>query len=389
MNNKKNANAGSGDQMEILNTTKADDSGEIRFEQVSKTFGDVVAVEPMDLVIPSGCYCCLLGPSGCGKSTLLRMLAGHEFATTGKIKIGGSVVNNLSPQMRGTAMMFQSYGLFPHLTVRQNVAFSEKMQGVPKAERLANAGEMVDRVHLTEFADRYPKELSGGQQQRVALARALITQPKVLLLDEPLSALDEHLRLKMRSELREIHREFGITFVHVTHTQLEALGVADLVVVMDHGRIVQSGMPSELYSRPKNAYVAEFVGGHVLFHGQVTAEEGSNLTVKLPSGEELLVPKNNNYSAQKASDHVSFSVRRDRISLASDESIADKTTVKVKVEMTEYQGIYVKVQGYTLSGSEFAAYINDYDLPERAIKVGEIIPFVWDQTANHLLEPNS
>jgi len=202
-------------------------SGEIELVNVVKSFGSTVAVDDLSLKIPDGTYCCLLGPSGCGKTTILRMIAGHETPSAGDVRIGGESVVGLPPARRGTAMMFQSYALFPHLSVLDNVAFTLKMRGAGKEQRYAQARELLRKVGLERFADRLPAQLSGGQQQRVALARALITNPRVLLLDEPLSALDEFLRLRMRGELRRMQKELGITFVHVTHTQLEAIAVAD------------------------------------------------------------------------------------------------------------------------------------------------------------------
>jgi putative spermidine/putrescine transport system ATP-binding protein len=200
-------------------------NGRIEVVAVTKTYhpGAAPAVDNLDLRIDHGSYCCLLGPSGCGKTTILRMIAGHEVPTEGDILIGGRNVTNLQPVERGTAMMFQSYALFPHRSVLDNVAFALKMRGASKADRHARARELLQKVHLEAFANRLPAQLSGGQQQRVALARALITNPRVLLLDEPLSALDEYLRLQMRGELRRVQRELGITFIHVTHTQLEAI----------------------------------------------------------------------------------------------------------------------------------------------------------------------
>src|SRR6266571_8427554 len=231
-------------------------SGDIALVNVTKRFGTTVAVDNINLHLPHGSYCCLLGPSGCGKTTILRLIAGHESPTTGDVRIGGVSVVGLPPVQRGTAMMFQSYALFPHRSVLDNVAFSLKMRGAGRLERHAKARELLAKVQLERFADRLPAQLSGGQQQRVALARALITNPRVLLLDEPLSALDEYLRLRMRGELRRVQRELGITFIHVTHTQLEAIAVADLVVVMAHGRIEQAASARDLYIAPRNASVA-------------------------------------------------------------------------------------------------------------------------------------
>ena len=235
----------------------------IELKSLTKQFaGGSAAVDHIDLSIASGSYCCLLGPSGCGKSTTLRMMAGHESVTSGTILLEGREITHLPAAARGTAMMFQSFALFPHLSALDNVAFSLKMKGVPKSERQAKAKDLLDRVAMGHLAERKPAELSGGQQQRVALARALITRPKVLLLDEPLSALDPFLRIQMRAELRRWQKELGLTFIHVTHSQEEAMALADTMVVMNQGAIVQVGSPNEVYNRPVNEFVARFMGGH-------------------------------------------------------------------------------------------------------------------------------
>jgi putative spermidine/putrescine transport system ATP-binding protein len=229
---------------------------------VSKLYGGTRAVDDISLKIPDGSYCCLLGPSGCGKTSTLRMIAGHETISRGDVAIGDEIVNDLPPAKRGTAMMFQSYALFPHLSCVDNVAFSLHMRGVEKSERRRQAERMLERVHMEQFTERLPAQLSGGQQQRVALARALITNPKVLLLDEPLSALDPFLRIQMREELKKLQAETGLTFVHVTHGQDEAMALADMMVVMNGGRIVQAGSPRAIFNEPDSAFVARFMGGH-------------------------------------------------------------------------------------------------------------------------------
>ena len=224
------------------------------------------AVDNINLRVASGSYCCLLGPSGCGKSTTLRMIAGHETVTSGDILLENRNITGLPAAERGTAMMFQSFALFPHLSALDNVAFSLKMQGIHKAERHKKAQALLDRVAMTPYAQRKPSELSGGQQQRVALARALMTEPRALLLDEPLSALDPFLRIQMRAELRRWQKELGLTFIHVTHSQEEAMALADTVVVMDHGRIVQVGSQRDVYNKPASEFVARFMGGHNVLH---------------------------------------------------------------------------------------------------------------------------
>ena len=208
---------------------------------LTKRYGETVAVDAIDHHFKAGTYACLLGPSGCGKSSTLRMIAGHETVSGGTIVLCGREIAALPPASRGTAMMFQNYALFPHLSVLDNVAFSLKMKGVETAERHRAAREMLDLVDMAGFADRRPAQLSGGQQQRVALARALITRPQVLLLDEPLSALDPFLRIRMRGELKRLQRELGISFIHVTHGQDEALALADEIIVMNNAVIEQAG----------------------------------------------------------------------------------------------------------------------------------------------------
>ncbi len=229
---------------------------------VSKQYADTPAVRGVNLGVNEGAYVCILGPSGCGKSTLLRMVAGHETVSDGDIVLAGQNITTLNPAQRGTAMMFQSYALFPHLSVRDNVAFPLRMRGVDQADRLTQADDMLERVQLGSLSNRFPAQLSGGQQQRVALARAMITTPRVLLLDEPLSALDPFLRVQIRSELRQLQRDLGITFVHVTHSQDEALALADQVVVMNDGEIQQSSTAFDVFNKPRSEFVAKFIGGH-------------------------------------------------------------------------------------------------------------------------------
>ncbi|MFD1694744.1 ABC transporter ATP-binding protein [Roseibium aestuarii] len=228
----------------------------------TKRYGDTVAVKAINHTFRAGTYSCLLGPSGCGKSSTLRMIAGHEHVSDGDILLGHANITDLPPAARGTAMMFQSYALFPHISVVDNVAFSQKMKGVAKDVRRKKAMELLELVDMSAYAERLPAQLSGGQQQRVALARALITEPSVLLLDEPLSALDPFLRIRMRSELKRLQRELGISFIHVTHSQDEALALADDIIVMNNGLIEQAGGPREVFNAPKTEFVARFIGGH-------------------------------------------------------------------------------------------------------------------------------
>jgi putrescine transport system ATP-binding protein len=232
----------------------------IRFENVTKRFADTVAVDHLSLDIFPKEFFCLLGPSGCGKTTLMRMLAGFEQPTSGRVTLGARDLAGVPPYRRPVNMMFQSYALFPHMSVERNIAFGLKQDRLPREEIAGRVAEMLRLVQLEKLAKRMPGQLSGGQRQRVALARALAKRPKVLLLDEPLAALDKKLREETQFELMDIQHEVGMTFVVVTHDQEEAMTMADRIAVMDHGRIVQVATPGEIYEQPKTRFIAEFVG---------------------------------------------------------------------------------------------------------------------------------
>ena len=262
-------------------------AAEIDIVSVSKVYGTTTAVEDISLKIPAGTYCCLLGPSGCGKTSTLRMIAGHESISSGDVRLGNIVVTDLPPAKRGTAMMFQSYALFPHLDLIDNVAFSLKMKGVDKEKRRAKALDMLKLMQMEAYATRRPAQLSGGQQQRVALARALITDPEALLLDEPLSALDPFLKIRMRAELKKLQTSLGITFVHVTHSQEEAMALADLIVVMNDGRIEQAAPPRDVFERPATAFVARFMGDHNVISGRVTGARDGMVVFDINGGASL------------------------------------------------------------------------------------------------------
>lgn len=248
----------------------------VDFRAVTKSFGAFTALHGLDLSIKSGEFVALLGPSGCGKTTTLRMLAGLEFPTTGDIIIGDRRVNDLAPGERDIAMVFQSYALYPHMTVAENMAYPLKKRGVPKADRGPMVAKTAEMLHLTALLDRKPKQLSGGQQQRVALGRALIRDPKVFLLDEPLSNLDAKLRSQLRAELIELHRRLGRTMVYVTHDQLEAMTMADRIAIMEGGNLQQFAPPAEVYARPANRFVAGFIGtpGMTLIDGALVQAQG-------------------------------------------------------------------------------------------------------------------
>ncbi|MBE9139555.1 ABC transporter ATP-binding protein [Nodosilinea sp. LEGE 07088] len=264
----------------------------VSLRDVTKRYGSFAAVQNITLDIQAGSYTCLLGPSGCGKTTTMRMIAGHEDISAGDVYIGDTRVNDLPATQRNTAMMFQSYALFPHKTVWDNIDFGLKMRGLRIDERRRRVGEILEIVGLTQFSDRKPGQLSGGQQQRVALARALVTRPQVLMLDEPLSALDESLRVKTRGELRKLQRQFGMTFLQVTHNQDEAYSLSDQIVVMDHGRVDQVGTPVEIFSRPLSKFVASFTGDNNIFPGTITSAvqdtQGQLIQLDVPNLGTLL-----------------------------------------------------------------------------------------------------
>ena len=360
-------------------------NGEILIERVTKKYGPVTAVDNLDLKIEGGSYCCMIGPSGCGKSTLLRMIAGHETLTAGSIKINGNDVTNVRTGQRGTAMMFQSYALFPHLTLTDNVAFPLKIDKVSTAERRERGREMLDRVQLLHLADRLPSELSGGQQQRVALARALITNPQVLLLDEPLSALDEFLRLRMRVELKRLQNDLGITFVHVTHTQPEAIALADQVVVMDHGIVEQAGSSREIYDEPHSPYIARFMGGQNIISGSVDSEENGQAMAVDSSGNRFVVSSKRDV---KAGEELNFAIRRDRIRIGSADGDHQSALTGIVTNL-EYQGTFVKVALDVEGHEEFIIHLPDDVFFENPLETGHTVGAYWPNEMNfHLLGKN-
>jgi putative spermidine/putrescine transport system ATP-binding protein len=257
----------------------------LELDDVRKTYGPTTVVQSFDLSVGTGEFVSFLGPSGCGKTTVLRMIAGFEEPTGGAIRIDGKDVTTLKPNQRNIGMVFQSYALFPNLTVAQNIGFGLKVAGMPKADANARVAAMLELIKLPQFSDRYPYQLSGGQQQRVALARALAPKPKLLLLDEPLSALDAKVRVSLRDEIRSIQKELGITTIFVTHDQEEALSMSDRIVVMSEGRMEQVGTPFDVYNFPRTRFVASFVGTLNILRGKVGDPAKGTITV---DGQEIV-----------------------------------------------------------------------------------------------------
>ena len=321
----------------------------LEFAILTKKYGETIAVDSINLKIPAGTYCCFLGPSGCGKTSTLRMIAGHEEISGGDILLGSNIINDLPPAKRGTAMMFQNYALFPHLSCLDNVAFALKMRGIKKKERYDKSLEILKLVQMEDYSNRYPNQLSGGQQQRVALARALITNPSILLLDEPLSALDPFLRIKMRSELKTLQKKLGISFIHVTHSQDEAMALADMIVVMNNGKIEQVGDPYEVFNKPKNEFIANFVGGH------------------------NVISKNNK----------SYSIRMDHIRIIN--NIKSKDSYSMTVSEIEYQGQIVKVTGLTKDFGRLSVSIGDEIFLKNKFDIDDEIFINWDKTKENSL----
>jgi putative spermidine/putrescine transport system ATP-binding protein len=317
---------------------------------LTKRYGETVAVDAIAHHFKAGVYACLLGPSGCGKSSTLRMIAGHEDVSSGSILLAGRDVSHLPPARRGTAMMFQNYALFPHLSVRDNVAFSLRMAGKDKAERDKRANEMLDLVEMTALADRKPDQLSGGQQQRVALARALITRPQVLLLDEPLSALDPFLRIRMRAELKRLQRELGISFIHVTHGQDEALALADEIIVMNNAKIEQAGAARDVFNTPRTAFVARFMGGHNV--------------LKLVQGDTVALRSD------------------DMIVTAQGDGRLDGRIIGI-----EYQGTHVALTAELAGGQEVTARMPDAVFLQTPKDLGDVIGLNWEDRVAHPVAP--
>lgn len=314
---------------------------------LTKRYGKTVAVDAISYHFDAGTYACLLGPSGCGKSSTLRMIAGHESVSDGAVLLAGRDISHLPPAKRGTAMMFQNYALFPHLSVLENVGFSLKMQGVDATTYRKRAREMLELVDMVPLADRLPEQLSGGQQQRAALARALITEPQVLLLDEPLSALDPFLRIRMRGELKRLQRELGITFIHVTHGQDEALALADEIVVMNNAVIEQAGKTRAVFDAPKTAFVAKFLGSHNV--------------VAMPEG--------------------TLAIRADALELRAPEGARLPGTIT----NIEYQGTHVALTAAIPGDQEVTALLSDKEFFGNPKELGEAIGLDWEAAAAHAL----
>ncbi len=339
----------------------------LRIDTVGKQFGGFTAVDEVSLDIKAGEFFALLGPSGCGKTTLLRMLAGFETPDSGRILLHGEDVAQMPPHQRPVNMMFQSYALFPHFTVRENVAFGLRMQKAPAADREARVAEMIALVSLEGFEDRRPHQLSGGQRQRVALARALAPRPSVLLLDEPLSALDAKLRHAMQLELKRLQRQLGTTFIFVTHDQEEALTMSDRIAIVNRGRIEQLGEADEIYHRPRTQFAADFVGQANLLEADLIKSNGIGTIVRMAGGLELTLPTDV-WPAELS--RALISIRPEKVHV-SKSPVAAEISFEARVEDEVFKGATDHLLLVTLAGTRLNAVVANESALLEAIHRGD------------------
>ncbi len=346
----------------------------IMLTNVERRYGAVAAVERFDLTIARGEFVAIMGPSGCGKTTTLRMLAGLDRPTSGEIAMGGKRINELPVWERDTPLVWQSLALFPFLTVVENVEFGLKMRGVPVPERRKRAMHWLERLEIADHANRDVAKLSGGQRQRVALARSLIVEPSVLLLDEPMSALDAHTSVRMQGVLKRLQRELGITFVYVTHSHSEAFALADRVVIMNKGRIEQIGAPKEIFLNPATRFVANFVGGTNLFEGRVAEIASDRIRVDAKDGR-FLVTRDAAFDLREG-DVVDVAVRADRVSLTAQTGWAENE-VSCGLVSEEFIGAVVNLYLDAASGAEIVAQLQQRDLEQLDLTVGARLMASW------------
>ena len=352
---------------------------DIRLEAVTKQFAETTAVDDLTLSIPRGAFYALLGPSGCGKTTTLRMVGGFEDPTEGRIYLGGDEVTNLPPYKRDVNTVFQSYALFPHLSVEKNVSFGLERKKVSKADVASRVGEALEMVQLGQFGRRKPAQLSGGQQQRVALARALVNRPRALLLDEPLGALDLRLRKQLQLQLKQIQQEVGITFVHVTHDQEEAMSMADTIAVMNDGRIEQAGSASDLYERPRTEFVANFLGVSNLVEAQLRGSQNGHATVETHDGATLHVPSDR--IGPHGTDAVKIGVRPEKVRLSpAGAGVADGANVlRGTVVVASFLGVSIQYVVRAAGGEELTVFAQNLDGAEpESLGPGREVQLAWD-----------
>jgi spermidine/putrescine transport system ATP-binding protein len=351
-------------------------------DRVEKKFPDFVAVAGIDLEILAGEFIAIMGPSGCGKTTTLRMIAGLETPTSGEIRLRGRRLNDVRPWDRDTPLVWQNLALFPFMTVRQNVEFGLKMRGVDGPARHKRSTEWLKRLGIAEFADRPVDLLSGGQRQRVALARALVTQPEILLLDEPLSALDAHLVIRMQAELAQLQKQLGITFLYVTHSQSEAFAMANRIVIMNNGKIEQIGTPREIYRAPASRFVAEFIGANNILPGTIQAIDGENLTVATRQG--AFAARKPPSTLIKSGDRVMLVISADRVAL-SNRPQATGNRIAGKIIGEEFVGAIVTIHVDIADGLAFKIQRQQRDLDALNLDRDSDVYLSWDPADSYLL----
>ncbi|MEW2497072.1 ABC transporter ATP-binding protein [Streptomyces nodosus] len=355
-------------------TTTNDNSGDVRLLGIGKTYGSFTAVHPLDLTVPQGSFFALLGASGCGKTTTLRMIAGLEEPSSGAVYLGEQDVTQLPPYKRPVNTVFQSYALFPHLDIFENVAFGLRRRGIKSVKKQVE--DMLELVQLGEQARKKPHQLSGGQQQRVAVARALINHPKVLLLDEPLGALDLKLRRQMQLELKRIQTEVGITFIHVTHDQEEAMTMADTVAVMNGGRVEQLGSPADLYENPKTTFVANFLGTSNLIEAEVDSRSGGSIVLKAGGGR-LSLPEARCSAPATAGGKVLVGVRPEKISLTHADDAGEIPEGRNRITGTVADSSFIGVSTQYVIDSPvcpgFEVYCQNIDRDDRLVPGAEVV----------------
>ncbi|GAA6188651.1 ABC transporter ATP-binding protein [Litorivita sp. NS0012-18] len=355
----------------------------VEFERVQKSYdGETLVVKDLNLSMPKGEFLTMLGPSGSGKTTCLMMLAGFETATHGDIRLGGISINNIPPHKRGIGMVFQNYALFPHMTIAENLSFPLEVRKMGKSEREAKVKRALDMVEMGTFGGRRPAQLSGGQQQRVALARALVFEPELVLMDEPLGALDKQLREKMQFEIKAISDNLGITVVYVTHDQTEALTMSDRVAVFQDGRIQQLAPPDQLYESPENSFVAQFIGENNTMEGVVKQISGSKALVELDGGEVIDCKPVN---VSKVGERTRVSIRPERVEYNKERLHADAHTLKAEVLEFIYMGDIFRTRLRVAGNDEFV--IKTRNAPDQVrLKPGQQIEIGWMPEDCHALD---
>ena len=354
----------------------------VRFDKVDKSYdGKVLVVKDLNLDIAEGEFITMLGPSGSGKTTCLMMLAGFETPTNGEIFLETNPISNIPPHKRGIGMVFQNYALFPHMTVYENLAFPLKVRKIPKDEIDKKVAKALAMVSLSEFGQRMPAQLSGGQQQRVAVARALVFDPKVVLMDEPLGALDKNLRESMQYEIKHIHESIGVTVVYVTHDQGEALTMSNRIAVFNDGKVQQLSSPDKLYEEPVNSFVAEFIGENNTFVGEVTDISKGQCKVKLENGTEILA---NPIRVKTKGEKTIVSLRPERAIIDPKENMQNQH--KGKIEEVIYHGDHTRVRVNMLGNSQFILKVPNSSA-RMDIKLGNEINIGWDSHDCRALDP--